>query len=128
MSLIYSVRFHVICTLTLCIASTVALWWALTTHQHTWWIWLAHWLLVVNVVTFGYYVLDKWLAGKPWFRIPELVLHMLSALGGSPSALLAMWVFRHKTIKPSFRILYWSIVLAQIALAVFVIVKWLQRD
>jgi uncharacterized membrane protein YsdA (DUF1294 family) len=82
----------------------------------------------VNIVTFAYYALDKWLAAKPWFRIPEIVLHTLTAMGGSPAALLAMRVFRHKTIKPSFRILFWSIVLVQIMLTVFVVVKWLGRD
>jgi uncharacterized membrane protein YsdA (DUF1294 family) len=125
---LYSVRFHLIFALSLCATLTVGLWWAMTSRQHTWWLWLAHWLLVVNVVTFGYYALDKWLAAKPWFRIPERVLHMLAALGGSPAALLAMRLFRHKTIKPSFRILFWSIVLVQIGLIVVLIVKWLGRD
>ena len=128
MSWLSSVRFHLIFALALCAGFTATLWWVMTSHQHDWWLWLVHWLFAVNVVTFAYYGIDKWLAKKPWFRVPELVLHMLSAVGGSPAALLAMWAFRHKTIKPSFRILFYGIVLVQISVAVYLIVKWLQRD
>lgn len=128
MAWIYSVRFHLIFALSLCAALTVGVWWVMTSHQHTWWIWLAHWLLVVNIVTFGYYGADKWLAAKPWFRIPELVLHVLAALGGSPAALLAMYLFRHKTIKPSFRILFWSIVIVQICMIGYLVVMWMRQD
>lgn len=125
---LYSVRFHILFALALCVGLTVTLWWTLTSHEHTWWLWLTPWLFAVNVLTFAYYGIDKWLAKKPWFRIPELVLHILSALGGSPAALLAMWLIRHKTIKPSFRILFFGIVLAQISLLIYLIVKWLERD
>jgi uncharacterized membrane protein YsdA (DUF1294 family) len=47
-------------------------------------------------------------------------LHTLSAIGGSPAALLAMWLFRHKTIKASFRILFWAIVVLQLCLSAYI--------
>ena len=117
----YSVRTHLIIALALCLGGTAAAWWFFTNHQHTWLHWLATWLLVVNLVTFAYYGLDKYLARMLLWRIPEVVLHTLGAIGGSPAALLAMTLFRHKTIKGSFRILFWSIVILQIAVAIYVV-------
>ena len=117
----YSVRTHILIALSICIAGTCALWWFFTDHQHHWLHWLASWLLVVNLVTFAYYGLDKYLAGTVFFRIPEMTLHTLSAVGGSPAAFLAMWLFRHKTIKNSFRILFWCIVVLQTALTIYIV-------
>jgi uncharacterized membrane protein YsdA (DUF1294 family) len=121
MSRLYSVRVQLLVALSLCIAGSCAGWWFFTNRQHTWLHWLANWLLVVNLVTFTYYGLDKVLARNFAWRIPEVVLHTLSAVGGSPAALLAMGLFRHKTIKSSFRILFWSIVVVQAALTIYIV-------
>jgi uncharacterized membrane protein YsdA (DUF1294 family) len=83
-------------------------------------VWLGCWLASVNVVTIGYYGFDKARARGSEGRVPELVLHGLSALGGSPGAYLAMSLFRHKTVKGSFRILFWCIVILQASLAAYV--------
>src|ERR1700686_3069697 len=112
----YSVRAHFLIALSLCVVGAAACWWLLTGHQHTWQRWLGAWLLAVNGVTFTYYILDKFFARMGIFSIPEIVLHTLAAIGGSPAALLAMWIFRHKTIKASFRVLFWCIVIIQILL------------
>jgi uncharacterized membrane protein YsdA (DUF1294 family) len=117
----YSVRTHVLLALALCGAGTCLSWWFFTSHQLVWLPWLANWLLVVNVVTFGYYALDKYLARLMLWRIPEVTLYTLGAIGGSLAALLAMWFFRHKTIKPSFRIVFWSIAVLQIVLTVYIV-------
>jgi uncharacterized membrane protein YsdA (DUF1294 family) len=119
---LYSVRFHVILAISICVLGTILSWWLLTERRHAWLPWLANWLLIVNVVTFAYYGVDKYLASRLYpVRIPEIVLHTLAALGGSPAALLAMWLFRHKTIKTSFRILFWGIVILQFALLAYVV-------
>jgi uncharacterized membrane protein YsdA (DUF1294 family) len=57
------------------------------------------WALAASVVTFGYYGLDKWLAkGRDTgARVPELVLNLLTVLGGAPGAWLGRTAFRHKT-------------------------------
>ena len=125
MSWNYSVRTHILIALALCILGAVTAWWFFTGHQHTWPLWLACWLVVVNLVTFAYYGLDKYFARLVIFRVPELALHTLSAIGGSPAAFLAMALFRHKTIKSSFRILFWSIVVVQLVLTAYVVkVLW----
>jgi uncharacterized membrane protein YsdA (DUF1294 family) len=97
----------------------VGLWLALSRRADT-----AHlagcWLLAINVIAFGYYGYDKSRARRAASRVPEWVLHGLSANGGSPGAFAGMHVFRHKTVKSSFRILYWFIVALQLALAVWI--------
>lgn len=77
---------------------------------------LVGWLAAVNLVTFGYYGYDKFCARRGARRVPEVVLHGLSLVGGSPGAYVAMRTFRHKTIKGSFRLVFWSIALLQLAL------------
>ena len=76
---------------------------------------LAVWLVCVSLVTFLYYGYDKFRATHAGRRVPENALHLLALVGGSPGAYLAMWTFRHKTSKGSFRIIFWLIVLAQLA-------------
>ena len=61
---------------------------------------LAGWLILINIVTFVVFGLDKLLAKHPRFRqrVPEKNLLLLAVVGGSVGALLGMLVFRHKTL------------------------------
>ena len=77
------------------------------------------WLAVINLVTFAVYGIDKAKAKRGAWRVPEKTLFLLPLLGGSLGALLGMRVFRHKTKHWYF---VWGIpliLLAQIALAVW---------
>lgn len=76
-------------------------------------------LISINLVIFLFYGFDKFIAGSESVRIPELVLHSLALAGGSPAGLLAQKIFRHKTIKTSFQIIYWVIVILQIILIIW---------
>ena len=60
-------------------------------------------LIIINIITFFAYGLDKLKAVNHWWRIPEWVLLGLATAGGSVGAYLGMLVFRHKTLKPLFR-------------------------
>lgn len=60
-------------------------------------------LLVVNLLTFVTYGIDKYKARHNRWRVREASLLLLAALGGSIGALLAMKVFRHKTQHKKFR-------------------------
>ncbi len=59
-------------------------------------------LIVINVITFIFYVLDKYYAIKDKYRISEYTLLSLSIFGGSFGALLGMYWFHHKTKKTKF--------------------------
>ena len=66
---------------------------------------------IVSVLAFLLYWSDKRKARLDRWRIPENVLHAVELAGGWPGALLAQQVFRHKTRKLSFQVLFWVIVL-----------------
>lgn len=66
---------------------------------------------IVSVLAFLLYWGDKRKARVDHWRTPENVLHALEFAGGWPGALLAQQVFRHKTRKVSFQLVFWIIVL-----------------
>lgn len=80
---------------------------------------LLYCLAIVNMVTFIAYGLDKWKARRNRWRIPEAVLLWLAVLGGSPAALIAMHLFRHKTLHKKFRYGVPAILFIQITIAVY---------
>ena len=56
------------------------------------------------------YAADKSAARRNQWRTPERTLHLLALVGGWPGALVAQTVFRHKSRKTSFRIVFWTTV------------------
>ena len=60
-------------------------------------------LILLNVVTFAMYGIDKYLAVRQMWRIPEKTLLAPLAFGGGGGAALGMLVFHHKTRKSKFR-------------------------
>lgn len=71
------------------------------------------WLLAVNVIALIVYGLDKARARQRAWRVREAHLLGLALAGGSAGACLAMWMFRHKTSKSSFRRSMYSIITLQ---------------
>lgn len=84
---------------------------------------LIYYLLGINLLTFFVYGIDKWKAKRDKWRIPEAILLMLAALGGSVGALLGMTVFHHKTKHKKFLIGVPLILLAQLAVAYFIALR-----
>ena len=72
-------------------------------------------LLIINVVTFALYGIDKWKAKHDRWRIPEAELLGSAFCLGGVGALLGMIVFHHKTKKWKFRILVPLAVILQAA-------------
>lgn len=66
---------------------------------------------VVSLLAFLLYWSDKRKARGDHWRTPENVLHAVELAGGWPGALLAQQLFRHKTRKISYQLLFWIIVL-----------------
>jgi len=60
-------------------------------------------LVVINVVTFFTYGIDKWKARHSKWRISEATLLGLAVIGGSIGAWLGMKVWHHKTLHQKFR-------------------------
>ena len=87
------------------------------------WTVLLVWLAVINLLTFIVYGEDKRRARKGKWRVPEKTLFLLPLLGGSIGALLGMRVFHHKTKHWYFVWGIPAILLAQIALAVWIYTK-----
>ena len=77
---------------------------------------LIYYLIVINIVTFLVYGIDKWKAKQGSWRISEATLLILAVIGGSIGALLGMKVWRHKTHHKKFKYGLPLILLAQIAL------------
>ena len=76
--------------------------------------------LAINLVTFFFYGYDKNFSKTTYFRVPESILHGLGMCGGAPGGLMGQMLLRHKTMKTSFQIVYWVIVIVQmIVLSLF---------
>ena len=64
---------------------------------------LLYYLIVINIVTFLVYGIDKWKAKQGSWRISEATLLIFAVIGGSIGALLGMKVWRHKTQHKKFK-------------------------
>ena len=60
-------------------------------------IYAAAYLLIINLVTFAVYGIDKRRARQGRWRIQESTLLLLAVAGGTPGALAGMFGFHHKT-------------------------------
>ncbi len=68
----------------------------------------------VNVVTLLCYGYDKYMARVGGWRVPEVVLHALAAVGGTPGAFVGQMLFRNKTRASQFRTVFFVIVIVQV--------------
>ncbi len=62
------------------------------------------------------YGIDKQRAGAGERRIPEFTLQSLALFGGWPGALMGQRLFRHKTKKLSFQLVFWLAVVLHLCL------------
>lgn len=70
---------------------------------------------LTSVWAFVAYGIDKRRAQTGNRRIPERTLQRLALAGGWPGALLGQQVFRHKTQKLSFQLVFWTLVVLHLA-------------
>ena len=80
-------------------------------------------LASVNLVAFALYGIDKAKARRGAWRISEKMLFLLPLLGGSIGALLGMRVFHHKTKHWYFVWGIPAILLVQLALAAYLLLR-----
>jgi uncharacterized membrane protein YsdA (DUF1294 family) len=82
------------------------------------------WLITITLVAFFTYGYDKAIAGSDRTRVPEKVLLALTFAGGTIGAFVGRALFRHKTMKVSFRAQFWLVVGAQLVLLI-VYIAWI---
>ena len=79
-------------------------------------------IVIINIVTFIIYGIDKYKAKKGKWRIPENSLIGLAIIGGSIGAYLGMRVWHHKTMHLKFKYGIPLIIIIQL-IAAYMIVK-----
>lgn len=70
---------------------------------------------ILSVMAFAAFGFDKYRAQAEGRRIPENTLHLLALLGGWPGGLVGQQLFRHKTQKLSFRVVFWLCIAMNVA-------------
>ena len=81
-------------------------------------------LLIINLVSFLSMGIDKWKAKRGAWRIPEQTLISMVLLGGGIGGILGMYAFRHKTKKPRFYVGFPIILILEIIIAIYIIVRY----
>ena len=80
-------------------------------------------LVAMNVVTFFMYGIDKWKAKRSKWRISEATLLGMAVIGGSIGAWLGMRVWHHKTMHKKFQFGIPLIIVAQVAMIIWLTSK-----
>lgn len=80
-------------------------------------------LIVINVVGFFAMGIDKWKAKNNAWRIPENTLFVITALGGGIGTIAGMYTFRHKTKKARFTLGLPAILILEIILVIYELIK-----
>ncbi len=99
-------HFSTLAFVTVAILTGVGIWYGVS--------WIVAALVAINLVTFALYGSDKRRAITERQRIPESVLHVLTAAGGTIGAWTGQRVFRHKTRDVKFRRVFFAIVGLQV--------------
>ena len=81
-------------------------------------------LLLINCIGLGVMALDKYKSERAKWRIPEKTLFTITFLGGGIGTTAGMYLFRHKTKKLSFTIGFPTILISEIAIIIYLIIKY----
>lgn len=65
---------------------------------------MLNYFLLINIVSFIVYGIDKFFSIRHWYRISEFILLCFGFIGGVVGSLVGMYFFRHKTRKVKFKI------------------------
>lgn len=79
--------------------------------------------LVINIVTFFIMWYDKHEARTGQWRVSEKALFLFALAGGSIGGIIGMKVFHHKTQKWYFKLGFPAILILQIVLIIYILIK-----
>lgn len=80
-------------------------------------------LLILNVISFILYGIDKYKAKKGKWRISEATLLAMAVIGGSVGAWTGMKLWHHKTLHKKFTIGVPLVFILQVALVIYLHVR-----
>ncbi len=78
---------------------------------------MKYYLIIINIIAFILFAIDKYKSIKKSYRISEKTFFIISLLGGFLGLIISGQLFRHKTKKMIFNVIYvisiiiWSIIL-----------------
>ena len=81
-------------------------------------------LLVINLIGLLIMYIDKRKAKYGRWRIPEKTLLIVALLGGSIGTMSGMYLFRHKTKKIKFTLGFPTILISEIIIIVYFLIKY----
>lgn len=85
---------------------------------------IAIYLIVINLTGFIAMAIDKRRAKKGEWRIKEYTLMMITLLGGGIGTIAGMYTFRHKTKKMKFVIGFPTILIIEIFVIIYLLIKY----
>ena len=85
---------------------------------------IAIYLVIINLIGFLSMYIDKKKAQNGKWRTPEKTLLTIALFGGSIGSLIGMYKFRHKTTKARFWLGIPTMLVLQICLVIYIIVKY----
>lgn len=80
-------------------------------------------LVIINVLTFGIMWWDKHEAKVGDWRVSEKFLFVLVLIGGGVGGLAGMYTFRHKTKKWYFKFGFPTILILEILIGIYFVIK-----
>ncbi len=78
-------------------------------------------IVVINLIAFFAFLIDKDKARRRKWRIPESTLMSFAIVGGSIGALMGMYVWRHKTHHVNFLLGLPLVFLCHVAIAICIV-------
>ena len=80
-------------------------------------------LFGINIIGFFIMGIDKYKAKKGFWRTPEKTIFTITLLGGGIGTIAGMYTFRHKTKKLRFTVGLPTILISEIVLFIYFILK-----
>lgn len=81
-------------------------------------------LLIINLIGILIMYIDKRKAKYGKWRIPEKTLLIIALLGGSVGTIIGMYAFRHKTQKMKFVLGFPTILIAEIVIITYFLIRY----